>query len=395
MNEGGMIDNEIIIGDLIDNLANNIVNNAVLEKSKKSEKVKRKIIKKKDKDDTEKFKVKKKIKKKLDDDNFKIPTFDEYEYINEYEYRISHLKQICKYYKLKQSGNKTELSDRIYNYLKDSRNVIKLQAIWKGVLTRKWLKYHGPAWKKRDLCVNPQDFLTFDNICDLNIDQFFSFKDKDNFIYGFDIISIYNLIKQAKNDKKNNKILNPYNRDEISKEVLKNLTKLIHLSKIMKRDTSIEVPKEEEQDDETIIKNRIVNIFQNIDLLGHYTHSEWFKNLNVIQLKRFLKELCEIWCYRAQLSLITKINIYPPSGDPFSGIYGGSYSGLVSINTVSNLVELQKNSLTVMERMVNSGINEDAKNLGAYYVLTALTLVSVDAALAMPWLFEAASATGP
>ena len=71
---------------------------------------------------------------------------------------------------------------------------MKIQAIWRGALIRKWLNYHGPAWKNKSLCNNIQDFLTFEDLDDLKIDQFFSFKDKDNFIYGFDVISIYNLI---------------------------------------------------------------------------------------------------------------------------------------------------------------------------------------------------------
>lgn len=350
----------------------------------------KKISKRKDND-----KIKTNQKKKVDDNNFKIPKFEEYSFLNEYDYKIQHLKQICKHYKLRQNGNKIELTERILNYLKNSINIIKIQAIWKGALTRKWLKYHGPAWKNRKLCVNEDDFLSFESLCDLKIDQFFSFKDKDNFIYGFDIISIYNLIKQSQINYTKGKLLNPYNRNEISNNVVRNLYKLITLSKILKRDINIIIPKEEEEQTiENIIKGRITNVFQNIDLLGHYTQSQWFSNLNISQLKRFLKELCDIWTYRAQITLNTKLNIYPPNGDPFSGIYGGSLTGLIQINSVYNLVDLQKNCLTVIERMVNSGINNDSKNLGAYYVLTALTIVSNEAALALPWLFEAASQTG-
>jgi len=288
------------------------------------------------------------------------------------------------------------LYERIYSFLKNSNSVIKTQALWRGFMVRKWLKLHGPAWKNRSLCVNEQDFLSFEDLTELNIDQFFSYKNKENFVYGFDIVSIYNLIKSSQEKSRNNKdkILNPYDRKEIDEEVIKNLKRMIKFSKMLKRDVSIEIPKEETENEEELIKGRIVNVFQNIDLLGHYTQSEWFSNLNLMKLKRFLKELCDIWTYRAQLQFTTKVSIFPPSGDPFQNIYGGSYTGLVQINSVTNILELQRNCLTVIERMVNYGLNDDYKNLGAYYVLTALTLVSEQAASALPWLFEAASSVG-
>ena len=376
MSAENIVNNEVIIGNLFEDL------------DKEYEEV-NKIVKKR------KVTKSKKPNKKEKDEITKIPKYEEYDCLKNNNYKITQLKEICKYYKLKQTGNKTELRDRIYNYLKQSKDIIKLQAIWKGSLIRKWIKMHGPALKNRELCVNKEDFFLFEDVTDIHIDQFFSFKDKDNFIYGFDIVSIYNLFQNAiKKGGRNEKVLNPYNRKEIDKTILKEVSNLIKLSRTLKRDISIEIPKEEEEDEETVIKGRIINIFQNIDLLGHYTQTHWFSELNINQLKKFLRELCDIWTYRAQLSLAMKINIYPPSGDPFQNIYGGSYVGLVQLNSAINILEVQKNCLTVMERMVNSGSNNDYKNLGAYYVLTALTTVSQEAALALPWLFEAASTGG-
>ena len=42
-----------------------------------------------------------------------------------------------------------------------------------------------------------------------------------------------------------------------------------------------------------------------------------------------------------------------------------------------------------MNNLVNTGINESSRSLGAYYILSALTLVNHDAAEAMPWLYQA------
>jgi hypothetical protein len=44
--------------------------------------------------------------------------------------------------------------------------------------------------------------------------------------------------------------------------------------------------------------------------------------------------------------------------------------------------------LNVLENLVNTGINVDSKSLGAYYVLSALTLVNETAAEALPWLYQ-------
>ena len=38
--------------------------------------------------------------------------------------------------------------------------------------------------------------------------------------------------------------------------------------------------------------------------------------------------------------------------------------------------------------LVKKGINTDAKSLGAFYVLAGLTLVNINAATAMPWLYQ-------
>ena len=62
----------------------------------------------------------KKNKKNITDEQFNIPNFNEYEFFCNNSYNINQLKEICKNYKLKVSGNKTILKDRIYKYLFES-----------------------------------------------------------------------------------------------------------------------------------------------------------------------------------------------------------------------------------------------------------------------------------
>ena len=45
-------------------------------------------------------------------------------------------------------------------------------------------------------------------------------------------------------------------------------------------------------------------------------------------------------------------------------------------------------NLSVIDRLIRSGVTEDDRKLGAFYVLSALTLVSPGARNALPWLYQ-------
>lgn len=81
----------------------------------------------------------------------------------------------------------------------------------------------------------------------------------------------------------------------------------------------------------------------------------------------------------------TKRNICPPNGDPFRNLNASLLINEPNINT------LRKNVYPLLEKLVNSGIDNDSKALGAYYVLGALTLVNENAAASLPWLFQSVS----
>ena len=125
----------------------------------------------------------------------------------------------------------------------------------------------------------------------------------------------------------------------------------------------------------------ILELFQKIDNLGNYTNTEWFTILTRSQLIRYLRELNDIWVYRAELSQDVKRDICPPRGDPFMN---------TDMNIIVNISyeALQKLIINIMKKLVNTGINRDSQTLGAYYVLAGLTLVNEEAANAMPWLYQ-------
>ena len=107
--------------------------------------------------------------------------------------------------------------------------------------------------------------------------------------------------------------------------------------------------------------------------------------MNHHALIEFIRSLIDIWEYRAQLTIEIKKQICFPHGNPFR---------YINLNEIYyyNFISLQKTTLSIIEQFIKKGIDRDSSNLGASYVLCALTLVNNDAAIAMPWLYQSVSA---
>lgn len=314
----------------------------------------------------------------IDNDYFDdtIPGIGEHSKFSETKFNVAQLKTICRHYSLKVSGTKDELSKRIFTFLKLSGYAIKIQKQYRIHLLREYNKLHGPAGLNRKLCINDSDFLSTEDLKDIPYEQFISFKDNDGYIYGFDVISLYTLIIK---DKKNP--LNPYTRSELPNDILKKIKQLVFLSTILGIPIDITFKPEEQFTPEKIMENRILSIFQTIDSLGNYSDPKWFNELAPNMLIRFVRELHDIWTYRAQLPFITRREICPPYGDPFLNTNIG-YLNVLAID------EIKKIAITIMESMVITGVNRDSQFLGASLVLSALTLVNNNASNALPWLYQ-------
>ena len=317
---------------------------------------------------------------KISDENFFAPTINNYNELSKYNYNISQLKIIAKKYNLKLNGNKKTMITRIYSFLYLSSYIIKIQKKFRGNLAKKYKLLHGPASLKRKLCTNADDFVTMEPVEEINYHQFISYKDTDGFIYGFDIISLHNLFLKSQDIES---IKNPYNRNLIPEPVIKTIKSIIRIAKILKFHINLHY-----EDDVPVVSSakmielRALTLFQTIDELGNYSNSSWFLSLNRNQLIRFLRELTDIWNYRAQITLETKRNICPPTGDPFRSL------NMIYIHNEPNMLNVKKAVLEVLEKMVNGGVDRDSKALAACYVLGSLTIVNQEAATALPWLFE-------
>ena len=295
------------------------------------------------------------------------------------KYKVPELKIIAKSYNLKISGTKSELINRIYFYLKSSIYILNIQKVFRGWLQRKCNKLHGPAYKCRNMCNNDTDFLSGDEIKNIDNNQFFSYTDSDNFTYGFDIVSLFNLIINSKNHE----VKNPYNRNNIDFQVIYSFNRLIKISNALKKNIILEM--------ETIVVSqeksielKVIDLFQQINLLGNYSEYTWFLSLTKPLLVKFIRELSDIWFYRAQITIETKKAICPLH-DPFN-FFNFNY-----ILHENNLDKIRLYILHLLSKLVNSGINRDNKALGACYILGALTLVNADAAESLPWLYQSFS----
>ncbi len=309
-----------------------------------------------------------------------ILNFNEYENIKIYNYRLLQLKELAKHYKQKTTGKKQDLQNNLYNYLRLSYFIVKIQKNVRRMFVKKYIMLKGPAFLNRKLCNNPTDFFSLEEVNDIEYNQFISLKDEDGFIYGFDVISLYTHLKKNKKNPSN-----PYNRNKFSiqknNNPLSNINSMIKLSKIL--NIPIQITCENEQVSYSKqLELRALSIFQEIDTLGNYTDPSWLLSLNNNQLIAFIHELYDLWTYRLQLNHVTKISICPPLGNPFTNISMHSISYGLTLN------ELKTTSMSIIERFIKSGVSEQFKSLGAQYVLTALTIVSNNAAIALPWLYQ-------
>jgi hypothetical protein len=323
------------------------------------------------------------INKKITEDNIQIPTMETLYMLFQYKYTVNQLKTFSKHYKLKVNGNKNELLNRIYSFLYFSKYIIKIQKLFRGDLVRRYKNLRGPAISNRKLCTNSNDFITMEPLDEIPFVYFFSYKSADDFVYGFDISSLYNVILKSKDT---NTIQNPYNRKDIPGTVIQNIKQIIKLSKILR------IPLKLTYNDsvsphsfEKTIELKALSLFQNIDSLGNYSDCSWFLVLDRQQIIRFIRELSEIWHYRSQITNEIKEKICPPLGNPFSHL------SMNYVNNEPNIYNVKKVVLDLLEKFVNTGVDKDSKTLGAYYVLGALTLVNNNAAIALPWLFQSFS----
>lgn len=348
--------------------------------------------------------------------------------------KVVELKNIAKQNRLKYSGTKPILIHCIEQFFIKTTNAIQIQKVFRGKLTRTTFKMRGPAINKRDICVNTSDGYTLEPLNEIPYCKFFSYSDAKDFVYGFDVTSLIHVYNTK------GKIMNPYNMEVLDANTVNNIISLgkkieivfkhmldeneisiikkcivtVHLSKYSRERERIILQNQiQEQLNQfntithtrqtpTIatnmqpveslyvkmqmirskpIYNRIIELFIEIDLLGNYTHREWFSTLNKRDYYNYYRYIQDIWRYRAHMTDAVRKNICQLC-DPFRYV-------VMPYNYMAYPIEeLQTICITVMENMVYGGVDIEYRKIGAMHVLSALTLVSNNARMNIPWLYE-------
>ena len=307
-----------------------------------------------------------------------ITNYINYTDLVEYKYTIKDLKDIIKRMKLPKCKykKKNEIHSFCTNILFLSFKIQKIQKVWRNYFISQFNKTLGPSYGKYHLSNNNDDFLTTEDIKDIDYYYYFSFKDKDHFIYTFHIVSIYSLL--SKNLKKN-----PYNRNDFDNSLIDCIQKRIRYNRILKKTNDFQ----EYQTRPTSFQDRVVQIFHHMDQLGQYTSISWFNHLNSNQHRVFIYELYEIWNYRAQLTQEVKEIICPPRGNPFSILPRNFINNYNNPHVYYSNHFLKNCSICIMEKLAYSAHNNENKKLGILYILSGLTLVSENARNSLPWLY--------
>jgi hypothetical protein len=373
------------------------------------------------------------------------------------KFKLPQLKQIAKEFRLHVTGTKPVLISRIQEYFNKSIYSIKIQKWVRGIFVRRSMKMRGDALKNRGVCVNDTDFYTMDPIAEIPHEQFYSYTDSKNFVYGFNLNSLMMLYK------KKGSISNPYNREKMDLSKILRLYRLVgvvypeydyneervildpkpatriqnrvvidasqnrvivdaslntvvmnathNIAQVDAHAGTLNIPNPEPRFALAVINSvvqqygltphistiqnniakltalrrkpldlRIREVFMEIDQLGHYTDSAWFFNLDRRRLYIFYVELGNIWRYRAQLSPEAKYRICPY--DPFLNVFPAIPTGLISLE------QMRLGCLRIIESLIYMGVDADYRNLGAFHILTCLTIVSMSARNTMPWLYE-------
>jgi hypothetical protein len=312
---------------------------------------------------------------------FEIPALSEYNVYLNNKFNTIQLKKCLRYNNQPTSGNKIKLITRIYNYSKYSYYIIKVQRLYRGYI-RRLFNYNKGMIKFNTSCINDSDPLTLSPFGEKYNSDFFSYKDNNGFIYGFNASSFNKLINDNTLENEN-VFMNPYNREKIENDTIDKFYRFIKLGKIIKENINIKI--ENDHRELTLTEKldaRILKIFQKIDEFGHITSVNWFLDLTIYQLKTLYRELIDIWEYRASLSFLTKRTVCPPHGNPFINI---------NRNTIFNsvvLLDVRLSLINIFENIVLKGIDTESQSLGAYYVLGALTMIHPGAKQSMPWLYE-------
>lgn len=282
--------------------------------------------------------------------------------------------------------------------------IIKLQKWIKKALDNYKTKLHGPALYNRTLCVNDSDFVSLDDIKDIPEKDFISFKDNTDFIYGFHIDSIIELIFKTdenyyENFKKHSstlcykqfiktlfnhynkiKIFNPYTRFIIDGDTKLNIIRLYARNKFnIKPSLGNSIGQQDEVIDiKTTIRNKCFAIFQKIDFQGYFTDTAWLLDETPKNIKLFYKKLASLWNFEFGLNNTARYKI-----SRTHNLFDNLHDIMISRADKYSLLDKILDTVNIL---ISNGEGEGDKNTGCILVLYGLAFINHRCVQANPWL---------
>ena len=277
-------------------------------------------------------------------------------------YYHSRINQTKKKYKKKYYFDEicqVILSLNLYN--NSLPKIIKIQSLIRRYLILK-------QFTKNRKCNNNEDFYSYDSLDKIDSFYFYSYVDSKNFRWGFDIRSLMKLIHLG--------YPNPYTREMIPENIIQDIKTKIDL---LKQDSKYEELEDIiERNRKEAIKQKVVDLFSDIELSGYSCQIQWFFNLRGYKLKELYKQLEDMWNYRCQLSQERKNQICPPDGR----IFTIPVVQVLNYNCKEDLQELIVNEVI---KFKNATCDSD-KKLGYMYFIICLSMVSKDCYESHPWV---------
>ena len=258
------------------------------------------------------------------------------------------------------------------NISNNLKPILLIQSIWRRCIVNKNILLHGNCVYNKNKCNNETDFCTLENYNEIDNKYFYSYKDIDNFYYWFDIRS---LVKLRKLNKLN---INPYTRNKLSEQNIKNIEYAIHCHG--KIGTKLQYIDENIYTKEQLHNQKLISVFQSIDELNYNTNIDWFNKLNFYQLKVLYKEIEDIWNYRAQLTDSIKKKMVGNKK-----VFSLPHNIIKNIKSIQKLRDILIDDIKIM---VTEGDTREDCILGATYILSGLAIVSKQCAESYPFLLQ-------
>jgi hypothetical protein len=234
-------------------------------------------------------------------------------------------------------------------------------------------KRHGPAYFTPTMANNETDIYTLDSVSTIPLTYRFSYIDSKNNVWLFDSRFLMGSMQYEPTP------MNPFTQEEIPGTVL---TRLQSLSEyLQKHSLPLLYISEDTLSPEQRWNQKVLDVFLRIRIHGYGVNVLWFESMNISSHTRFYTRLYDLWTTDLQLTEEDKERIVP---NHTRSLFTQHPNRL--IYEYHTLKWWMKHNLTVMHTLLTASPEKGNRGCGALYILTALSHVNADVALAYPWL---------